>query len=114
MLHRQGLRCLLPSGSAFERERAARIAAGIPDAVALPPHSLTDLASVLSRSRIVIGVDTGLVHLGAALGRPTLALFCTSEPTLTGVHAGSRAINLGTCGSPPTLEQVQDAALGLL
>jgi heptosyltransferase-1 len=114
MLHRQGLRCLFPAGSALERERAARIAAGIPDAVALPPHSLTELASVLSQSRIVIGVDTGLVHLGAALGRPTLALFCASEPTLTGVHAGSRAINLGTRGSPPTLEQVQDAALGLL
>lgn len=114
MLHRQGLCCLLPAGSAIERERATRIAAGIPDAVALPPHGLAGLASVLSGSRIVIGVDTGLVHLGAALGRPTLALFCASEPTLTGVHAGAKAINLGMRGSPPTLEQVQDAALGLL
>lgn len=114
MLHRQGLRCLLPAGSALERERATRIAARIPDAIAQPPHSLTNLASVLAQSRIVIGVDTGLVHLGAALGRPTLALFCASEPTLTGVHAGSRAINLGSRGSPPTLEQVQSAALGLL
>jgi heptosyltransferase-1 len=34
-----------------------------------------ELARQLAAARIVVGVDTGLVHLAAALGRPTLALF---------------------------------------
>jgi heptosyltransferase-1 len=44
--------------------------------------------------------------LAAALGRPTLALFCASNPTLTGVLAGNWAVNLGAPGAPPTLAEV--------
>jgi heptosyltransferase-1 len=113
-LHERGLSCLLPAGSATERERAARIAQAIPGAVALPPLSLPELAAQLADARIVIGVDTGLVHLAAALGRPTLALFCASDPALTGVVASTPAINLGSRGRPPSVEQVLAAALPLL
>ncbi|MDP1733913.1 MAG: lipopolysaccharide heptosyltransferase I [Sulfuritalea sp.] len=113
-LHQHGLTCLLPAGSAAERERATKIAQAIPGAVALPPLSLPELATQLADSRIVIGVDTGLVHLAAALGRPTLALFCASDPALTGVVASTPAINLGTRGRPPSVEQVLAAALPLL
>jgi heptosyltransferase-1 len=113
-LHERGLSCLLPAGSATERERATRIAQAIPGAVALPPLSLPELAARLADARIVIGVDTGLVHLAAALGRPTLALFCASDPALTGVVASTPAINLGSRGRPPSVEQVLSAALPLL
>lgn len=113
-LHERGLTCLLPAGSATERERATRIAQAIPGAVALPPLSLPELAAQLVAARIVIGVDTGLVHLAAALGRPTLALFCASDPTLTGVVANTPAINLGTRGRPPGVEHVLAAAMPLL
>ena len=113
-LHEQGLTCLLPAGSATERKRAMQIAQAIPGAVALPPLSLPVLAAQLADARIVIGVDTGLVHLAAALGRPTLALFCASDPALTGVVASTPAINLGTRGQPPSVEQVLAAALPLL
>ncbi|MCF8184240.1 MAG: lipopolysaccharide heptosyltransferase I, partial [Polynucleobacter sp.] len=101
MLHERGLVCLLPAGNAAERERAARIAGAIPDARVLPPSSLRELATQLAAARIVIGVDTGLVHLAAALARPTLALFSASDPALTGVLAPTPAINLGTRGRPP-------------
>jgi heptosyltransferase-1 len=113
-LHERGLNCLLPAGSATERERATRIAHAIPSAIALPPLSLPELAARLAAARIVIGVDTGLVHLAAALGRPTLALFCASDPALTGVVASTPAINLGTRGQPPSVEHVLAAALPLL
>ncbi|MCX7157482.1 MAG: lipopolysaccharide heptosyltransferase I [Rhodocyclales bacterium] len=113
-LHRQGLTCQLPAGSTTERERAIQIAQAIPDAIVLPPMSLAELAGQLAAARIVIGVDTGLVHLAAALGRPTLALFCASDPTLTGVLAATPAINLGTRGLPPTVSDVLAAALPLL
>jgi heptosyltransferase-1 len=113
-LHEQGLTCLLPAGSAAERERAGRIAQAIPGATVLPPMSLRELARQLAAARIVVGVDTGLVHLAAALGRPTLALFSASDPALTGVLATTPAINLGTRGQPPTVGQVLAAATPLL
>lgn len=112
-LQQRGLRCLLPAGSPAERERAARLAQAIPGSVALPPLSLTELAAQLAAARLVIGVDTGLVHLAAALGRPALALFCASDPALTGVYASTAAINLGTRGQPPGVEEVLAAATPL-
>ena len=113
-LRKNGLTCLLPAGNATERERAARLALAIPDAVVLPPMSLTNLAAQLAAARIVIGVDTGLVHLAAALGRPTLALFSASDPALTGVLATTPAVNLGARGGPPGIDDATAAALSLL
>ena len=113
-LHERGLKCQLPAGSATERERAGRIAQVIPGAAVLPAMSLKELAGQLAAARIVIGVDTGLVHLAAALGRPTLALFCASDPALTGLLATTPAINLGTRGRPPAVDDVLAAGLPLL
>jgi heptosyltransferase-1 len=109
-----GLRCVLPGGSTMERERAARLATSLGRAVAAPPMNLTDLAGLLAGAQLVVGVDTGLVHLAAALGRPTLALYCGSDPTLTGVLAGANAVNLGSLGAPPTAGEVVRHALQLL
>ncbi len=113
-LHQRGLTCLLPAGSTTERERAARIAQGIPGAAVLPPMRLAELAAQLAAARIVIGVDTGLVHLAAALGRPVLALFSASDPALTGVLASTPAINLGSRDRPPGVGDVLAAAMPLL
>ena len=113
-LHARGLHCLLPAGSDAERERAARIADAIPQANLLPPSGLGELACHLGAAQIVIGVDTGLVHLAAALGRPTLALFSASDPALTGVLARTPAFNLGRGGQPPTLAKVMAVAAPLL
>lgn len=113
-LRGRGLTCLLPAGSKVERERAARIAQAIPGAIVLPPMRLAELAAQLAAARIVIGVDTGLVHLAAALGRPVLALFSASDPALTGVLASTPAIDLGRRGQPPSVGDVLTAALPLL
>ena len=109
-LNHLGLACKLPAGSPVERDRASRLAAAIPNAFALPAMSLTDLAQTLASAQVVIGVDTGLVHLAAALGRPTVALFCASDPILTGVYASTPLVNLGARHDPPTVAAVLDAA----
>jgi heptosyltransferase I len=114
VLNERGLTCLLPAGSTLERERAARIAQAIPGASVLSPMRLAELAAQLAAARIVIGVDTGLVHLAAALGQPVLALFSASDPALTGVLASTPAINLGQRGQPPSVGDVLAAALPLL
>lgn len=95
-----GLRAVLPAGSTEERARAARIAVAI-DGYAPPALGIAGLARLLADARGVIGVDTGLTHLGAALGRPTIALFCASSPGLTGVLASQPVANLGSPGHAP-------------
>lgn len=113
-LSAQGLRCVLPAGSARERERASRIAASIPGAELAPPASLNELATLLAGAAGVIGVDTGLTHLAAAIDRPVVALYVATEPGLTGVHAGPRAINLGGKGLCPVPEDVFASLQALL
>lgn len=113
-LEARGLHCLLPAGNDAERERAARLVGRIPRACLLPPSGLGELAGHLAAARIVVGVDTGLVHLAAALARPTLALFSASDPALTGVLARTPAINLGSQSQPPSVAEVLAAAEPLL
>jgi len=109
-----GLTCVLPAGSIAERQRAARLAAALGRAVAAPALGLTAMAGLIQGARLVVGVDTGLVHLAAALGRPTLGIFCASDPALTGVLAGERAVNLGGVDAPPAPSAAVAAALALM
>ena len=108
-----GLGAVLPAGNAVERQRAQRIAAALPAsarALVAPPLRLRELAGVIGGARLAIGVDTGLVHLAAALRGPTIALFAASDPALTGVHGDAHCRNLGARGSAPTADEVVAAA----
>lgn len=69
-------------------EEAARIravAAGLSGVDLLPPQSLGTLAPVLASAAAVVTVDTGLGHLAAAYGVPTLGLYGPTNPVLTGL-----------------------------
>lgn len=79
-LSRLGLRPLLVWGPS-ERERAARVveAAGRPSRLAAQTD-LLDLAGLLGSSSLVVGADTGPVHLAASLGTPTVAMFVCTSP----------------------------------
>lgn len=84
---RAGRQVLLPWGDDTERARAERIAAAAPQAVeVLPRLSLGELAGVLGRVRAVVGVDTGLAHLAAALGVPSVTLYGPTRPDRTGTY----------------------------
>ncbi len=107
------LHCVLPGGNAAERARAARIAEKLPHAVAAPAMNLTKLAGLMAGAALVIGVDTGLVHLAAALQRPTAAIYCGSDPSLTGVLGTAPHRNLGGIGQSPAPAEVIEAALQL-
>ncbi|RKX31931.1 MAG: hypothetical protein DRP22_03015 [Verrucomicrobia bacterium] len=45
---------------------------------------LTDTAALLAASRAFIGNDSGVTHVAAALGLPTVAIFGPSDPSLWG------------------------------
>jgi heptosyltransferase-1 len=105
-LEARGLHCLLPWGTEEERRRCARIATAIPGAV-VPGHmTLTKLASLARQAHCVVGVDTGLAHLAAAVNVPVIGLYCGSDPVLTGLYGGDRVRNLGNRGKPPTVAAV--------
>ena len=105
-LFAQGLHAVLPGGSQVERDRAARLAAGIPGAVAAPPMYIPDLAAVLAGAQAVVGVDTGLTHLAVALKTPTVALYTATDPGLTGVLGAGFFRNLGGKAQIPEVSAV--------
>lgn len=105
-LHRRGVRAVLPWGNAAERARGERLAQAIPDAICPPRLDLREAAALLGKARAAVGVDTGLSHLAAALHVPTVGIYTATDPGLTGLYAGQRAINLGHCSLPPSVDDV--------
>ncbi|HZD20928.1 MAG TPA: lipopolysaccharide heptosyltransferase I [Burkholderiales bacterium] len=103
------LRLVLPWGSEAERSRAARIARALPQAQVPPRMSLEQLARLFARSQAVVGVDTGLTHLAAAVGARTVGIYCGSDPALTGLYGAANAKNIGALGGAPTAAEVQRA-----
>lgn len=80
-----GYRVQLPWGTEKERQRAETIATAISSAQVLPTLDLPALATVLANAAAVVSVDTGLGHLATALGIPSVSLYSSTNPTLTGV-----------------------------
>jgi heptosyltransferase I len=114
-LARAGFTTLLPWGDAAERARSDRLAADSAAASAPPRMALAGLATLLSRAELVVGVDTGLVHLAAALGTPTIALFVATDPALAGVaRTGAHARDLGGIAEVPSVAAVLETANALL
>ncbi len=73
---------VLPWGTADERARSERIAAALPRARVPERAPLDEVARLIAGAQFVVGVDTGLTHLAAALGVPLVAIFSGSEPGL--------------------------------
>lgn len=100
---------VLPWGSEAERSRAGRIAATLPDARVPNRMTLDQLACVLATAPAVVGLDTGLTHLAAAVGARTVGIYCGSDPALTGLYGAPRAANVGAPGRPPEVAEVLEA-----
>ena len=101
----RGFDVVLPWGAAAERARSEAIAAtaGIGQGRDHVPdrRPLDEVAALIAGASFVIGVDTGLVHVAAALGVPLVAIFIDSEPGLTGpMGAGPIAIVGGKRAAP--------------
>nr|WP_294518697.1 glycosyltransferase family 9 protein [uncultured Rhodopila sp.] len=75
-----------------EREMAAPLLALLPDAIDLVGRlSLPEVAACLERAGLFIGNDSGLMHLAAAAGAPTVGLFGPTDATTYG-PTGRRAV----------------------
>lgn len=96
----------LLAGNEQEMERARVLSAGMEGAQVLPRMGLTDIARVLAGARLMVGLDSGLTHLSAALGRPTIGIYRASTPVRTPLVGGSYTASLGDRGSSPSREVV--------
>jgi heptosyltransferase-1 len=99
---------VLPWGSEAERSRAGRIAAALPGAAVPTRMTLDQLACLFAGSQAVVGLDTGLTHLAAAVGARTVGIFCGSNPELTGLYGAPQAANVGGAGRPPEAAEVAE------
>jgi heptosyltransferase-1 len=94
-LTRRGLRVALPWGSDAERAEATAISAQVPGSTVLPRMTVTELARAIEASALVVGTDTGFVHLAHALQKPVVMIFVATSPQHCGVSAPFRSISIG-------------------
>jgi heptosyltransferase I len=92
---------LLPWGSNEERQRAERLAAGVPQCRVAEKMSLGQLAELLAQADGVVSVDTGLAHLAAAVGTPTICLYGPTDPAQIGTVADNHRHLTGNCQMAP-------------
>jgi ADP-heptose:LPS heptosyltransferase len=81
-LARRGVAVLVAAGGDEER-LALRVAEGAGGRAVPAAWPLEELAALLAACEAAVGNDSGLTHLAAALGTPTLALFGPTDPSRT-------------------------------
>jgi heptosyltransferase-1 len=108
VLGSSGVDLMALHGNDREQERARRIATVSPRVLVPLRQPLDHVARLIAGAAFVVGVDTGLLHLAAALGVPLTAIFLGSEPKLTGPMGQGPIEVLGTKGAPPSVVEVAD------
>jgi heptosyltransferase-1 len=102
-------RCVVFGGPADREHAAALVAAMPPGSLNLAGETaLHDLPAWLGRAGLVVGVDTGLTHIGIAVRRPTVALFGSTCPYTGGADSPLRvlydALPCAPCKRRPTCD----------
>ncbi len=96
----------LLAGNDQEAQRARLLVAGMEGVEVLSRMDLTSIARVLAGSRLMVGLDSGLTHLSAALGRPTIGIYRASTPVRTPLVGANYTASLGDRGASPSREAV--------
>jgi len=105
----RGFSVVLPWGSEAERRRSLEIAEVVPNATVPDFQPLDQVARMIARAAFVVGVDTGLLHVAAALGQPLVAIFVGTEPGQHGPLGAGKIEIVGTLGTMPTVAEVAGA-----
>jgi len=84
-----------------EASRASAVVKSAGNGVYLaPPTDLGELAALLGGAALVLGGDTGPVHLAASFGSPTLAVFLASDWRRNGPLGDQTAVVSGAASTP--------------
>lgn len=110
----KGIQVVLPWGNDQEKEISTQLAKKISGhqslagskAVVPNSFSISDAFGLVAGAQMTIGVDTGLTHLSAILGIPTIELYCDSPRWKTEGYWSPQIHNLGDKGQPPSADEV--------
>lgn len=108
-LQSRGLALRLLAGNEAEQARAQALIGGRDRAEVLPCMGLRQVAEQLARARIMVGLDSGLTHLSAGLGRPTIGIYRASTPVRTPLQGSAYVASLGERGQAPDATRVRAA-----
>ena len=104
LVQEAGFEAVLTYGNDEEHDRGLDIS-GKSGATLHPKVSIVELAQVLANAALVIGVDSGLTHLSAALGTPTYGLYGATSGELTGVRGLASGYMQASLPCSPCLDQ---------
>ena len=110
----RGYQVVFPWGNAAEKQLSQELATNVPDALVPPAFSIEEAFSVIAGADLTVGVDTGLTHLAAVLGKPTVEIYCDSPRWKTEGYWANNICNVGDMKSPPSAIEVINASLDLL
>ncbi len=113
-LSQRGYYLIFPWGNAAEKEISQLIANHIPGATVPRGFSIEEAYSLIAHAALIVGVDTGLTHLAAVLGKPTVEIYCDSPRWKTEGYWSNQIANHGDIQNPPTVTEVLDACRRLL
>jgi heptosyltransferase-1 len=113
-LSQQGYQLIFPWGSPDEMKTSAHLASQIPGAIVPRAFSIEEAYRLIAHAALTIGVDTGLTHLSAVLGKPTVEIYCDSPKWKTEGYWSGRIQNLGDYRQIPSATLVVSAAQHLL
>ena len=109
ILEARNIDLVLPWGNDREHARAAHLAANITKGRVADAMPLDPMARLIAGAQFIVGVDTGLVHLAAALGVPLVAIFAGSRPELTGPIGPGPIEVIGGKDAPGNVDEVAAA-----
>ena len=95
-----GLEVVVAWGPGEESRAAAVVEAAGNGVYMAPPTNLRELAALLGAAALVLGGDTGPVHLAASFGSPTLAVFLASDWRRNGPLGNRTAVVSGAASAP--------------
>ena len=86
ILEKRDINLLFPSGNQEEFDRANEICSVSEKALALEVLPLNEIAFLIDHSEFTLCSDTGLAHLSAVVGTPSLTLYGPTDTRLIGTY----------------------------
>ena len=105
-LVKAGITPLFVWGSPAEEDRVRTLAELVPGTVVAAHMTLPEIASLLKESVGLIGVDTGISHLAAALAVPAVGIIVGTSAQLFSLVGEGRCTTVGDKGVVPTSAEV--------
>lgn len=101
---------VLVNGIPPDRNKVDRLCGQLSTAVAFQPRQFMDVAAALNDARLVLTVDTGIVHACSALNKPIVALYCAGAIATEYEPLSTRRLVIRSRGSVSEMDPRQAVA----